>query len=98
MHYEWNLEKSGKDKYQSDMAGFVEKFKQFRSIINLQIGKETAKNLIDNKSQDFVEIAQTWETDKLICELYLIYSDKSESNGFISIVPTHRIRCDITYK
>jgi hypothetical protein len=104
IHYEWDIINSlpKEEKYDIRIESktrsdeFVSYFETLSSIINTELGeriRDGAVTMDSTLDYEFIELTDRWKSEKLQCELYMIFSNHHEKRGAIEIRPSHRIRC-----
>ena len=109
IHYEWDKRNHLAQKEKNNVRietkersnEFISYFKHLSNYLNENLGENKRNGSLDmdkTLSYEFIEITDKWETEKLSCELYMIFSNHYEKRGIMEIKPTHRIRLKIEYK
>lgn len=109
IHYEWDAinhlpkEERYNVRIESNARAeeFISYFQSLNSKITKQMGNGTREGFLEmdtTLSYEFVEVTDTWDSDDLTCELYMIFSNHHEKKGMMEIKPTHRIRCKLKWQ
>lgn len=109
INYEWDIKNHLTQKEKSNIRietkekseEYISHYRYLYDYLSQNIGKSIRQGSLDmdkNLNYEYLEITDKWETDKLSCELYMIFSNQHDKKGVMVINPTHRIRLKIEYK